>query len=109
MFDSGKTQSANVLSWKEVILECQKPSTGRAVWQLVNTLGPYVLVWAVIYWSLQISYWLTIPLVLLAGAFMVRIFLIFHDCRHGSFFKSRRANDILGFLTGILTFTPYYH
>jgi omega-6 fatty acid desaturase (delta-12 desaturase) len=109
MFDSGKTQSANVLSWKEVILECQKPSTGRAVWQLVNTLGPYVVIWGLIYWSLQISYWLTIPLVLLAGAFMVRIFIIFHDCGHGSFFKSRRANDVLGFLTGVLTFTPYYH
>ena len=45
---------------------------------------------------------------MLAGAFLVRIFIIFHDCGHGSFFKSRRANDVVGFVTGVLTFTPYY-
>ncbi len=48
-------------------------------------------------------------LAILAGGFLVRIFIIFHDCGHGSFFQSRRANDILGFVTGVLTFTPYYH
>ena len=54
------------------------------------------------------SYWLVVPLAILAGGFLVRVFIIFHDCGHGSFFKSRRANDILGFITGVLTFTPYY-
>ena len=49
------------------------------------------------------------PLAILAGAFLVRVFIIFHDCGHGSFFKSRKANDILGFITGVLTFTPYHH
>ena len=46
---------------------------------------------------------------LLAGALLVRVFIIFHDCGHGSFFKSRMANDAVGFIAGILTFTPYYH
>ncbi len=103
------SESGPTPSWKEVVLQWQKPSTGRAVWQIVNTLGPYTLLWCLIYWSLQHSYWLTVPLVLLQGAFMVRIFIIFHDCGHGSFFKSRGANDFWGFLTGMLTFTPYYH
>ena len=46
---------------------------------------------------------------MLAGAFAVRIFIIFHDCGHGSYFRSRWANDLTGFLAGLLTFTPYYH
>jgi omega-6 fatty acid desaturase (delta-12 desaturase) len=56
-----------------------------------------------------ISWWLVVPLAILAGAFLVRVFIIFHDCGHGSFFKSTWANNLVGFLTGILTFTPYYH
>jgi len=50
-----------------------------------------------------------VPLAILAGAFMVRVFIIHHDCGHGSFFKSPRANHILGAITGLLTFTPYLH
>lgn len=101
--------AANMADWKKIVLECQKPSTPRAVWQLVNTLVPYALIWCLIYWSLSVSYWLTVPLIFLAGAFLVRIFIIFHDCGHGSFVKSKLANDILGFFTGMLTVTPYYH
>ncbi|MBA4148893.1 MAG: fatty acid desaturase [Verrucomicrobia bacterium] len=52
--------------------------------------------------------WLVLPLAALAGAFLVRAFIIFHDCGHGSFFKSHRANEIVGFITGLLTFTPFY-
>jgi omega-6 fatty acid desaturase (delta-12 desaturase) len=59
--------------------------------------------------SLRVSWWLTLPLALLAAGFLVRVFIIFHDCGHGSFFPSRKANDILGFITGVLTFAPYYH
>jgi len=76
---------------------------------MVNTLGPYAMLWYLIYCSLAVSWWLTVPLAFLAGGFMVRAFIIFHDCGHGSFFKSRRANNILGFITGVLTFTPYYY
>ena len=61
------------------------------------------------YFCKAISWWLVVPLAILTGAFMVRMFIIHHDCGHGSFFKSRRANNILGFITGVLTFTPYFH
>ncbi len=61
------------------------------------------------YFSLSISYWLTLALAIPAAGFMIRIFIIFHDCGHGSFFASRRANSIVGFITGLLTFAPYYH
>ncbi|MEQ8766820.1 MAG: fatty acid desaturase [Planctomycetota bacterium] len=103
---SGKAGAA---SWKEVVRRHEKPNAWRASWQLVNTLGSYVVLWAVMYWSVGVSWFLTLPLAALAGLFLVRTFIIFHDCGHRSFFASRRANDIWGFVTGLLTFTPYYH
>jgi acyl-lipid omega-6 desaturase (Delta-12 desaturase) len=96
-------------AWKEIVLEYQKPSTRRALWQMVNTFGPYALLWYLMYRSLEISWWLTVPLAVLAGAFLVRVFIIFHDCGHGSYFKSSTANKAVGFIAGMLTFTPFYH
>ena len=105
-----KTKPAvSVAEWKAIVAEFQRPSRGRASWQLVNTLGGYALLWALMYWSLTVSAWLTAGLAILAGGFLVRIFIIFHDCGHGSFLKSRVANDVAGFVCGMLTFTPYHH
>jgi omega-6 fatty acid desaturase (delta-12 desaturase) len=87
----------------------QKPAIGRSLWQSVNTLIPYAALWFLMYLSLAVSFWLVLPLAVLAGGFLVRVFIIHHDCGHGSFFKLRRANDIMGFITGVLTLTPYYH
>ena len=103
------SRTEDTATWKEIVAKYQQPSTGRALWQIANTLVPYALVWYLMYRSLAVSWWLTVPLAVLAGAFLVRIFIIFHDCGHGSFFKSRQANDIVGFIAGVLTFTPYYH
>src|SRR6267154_3000127 len=99
----------DIAAWKEIVAKYQKSSTTRALWQIINTLVPYGFLWYLMYRSASISLWLTLPLAALAGAFLVRVFIIFHDCGHGSFFKSRAANDTVGFLAGILTFTPYYH
>ncbi len=101
--------NADTAPWKEIVLQCQKPSLWRALWQIGSTLGPISLLWYLMYRSLDVSFWITLPLAILAGALLVRVFIIFHDCGHGSFFKSKTANDVVGFLTGILTFTPYYH
>ena len=95
--------------WKSIVAPYQRPSTLRALWQLVNSFVPYMLLWYLMYLSRDGSLWLNIPLSIIAAAFLVRIFIIFHDCGHGSFLPSRRANDIVGFVTGVLTFTPYYH
>jgi acyl-lipid omega-6 desaturase (Delta-12 desaturase) len=95
-------------NWKKVVARFQQPSTPRALWQLVNTVIPYAGIWYLMYLTHEISWWITAPLAVLAAGFLVRIFIIFHDCGHGSYFKSRRANDITGFITGLLTFTPYY-
>jgi omega-6 fatty acid desaturase (delta-12 desaturase) len=101
--------TAEVAEWKAIVAKYQKSSTWRALWQIVDTLVPYAGLWYLMYLCLAISWWLVVPLAMLAGAFLVRIFIIFHDCGHGSFFKSKIANDTVGFITGILTFTPYYH
>jgi omega-6 fatty acid desaturase (delta-12 desaturase) len=87
----------------------QQPSTARACWQLANTLVPYFALWYLIYRVSQIAVWLTLPLSAVAAAFLIRIFIIFHDCGHGSYFRSRRLNTCVGFLTGILTFCPFAH
>ncbi|MDB6109165.1 MAG: hypothetical protein JWR69_915 [Pedosphaera sp.] len=108
MSDSGQSKS-DVAVWKAIVAKYQQPSLPRALWQIVNTLVPYGLLWYLMYLSLAVSWWLVVPLAILAGAFVVRIFIIFHDCGHGSYFKSRRANDIVGFIAGVLTLTPYYH
>ena len=96
-------------AWKEIVLKYQKPSLWRALWQIIDTVIPYGVVWYLMYLSLAVSWWLVAPLAVLAGALLVRVFIIFHDCGHGSFFKSRAANDLAGFIAGVLTFTPYYH
>ena len=96
-------------TWQQVIESYQHPSIARSLWQVINTLVPYFGLWFLMVLSLKVSYWLTLLLAIPAAGFMMRTFIMFHDCGHGSFFKSRRANDILGIITGILTFTPYYH
>jgi omega-6 fatty acid desaturase (delta-12 desaturase) len=78
------------------------------VWQIINTLVPFFLLWYFAYLSLSISYWITIVIAIIAGGFLIRIFIIFHDCCHKSFFKNRMANEIVGTLTGILTCCSYF-
>ena len=84
-----------------------QPHLGKSVWQIVNTLVPFVLSWYAAYESLAISFWLSLPFSILAAALTVRTFIIFHDCCHRSFFKNRLANQIVGYITGVLTLTPY--
>lgn len=102
-------RKARVAEWKPIVAKFQKPSALRAAWQLSNSVALYVLLWFLMYWSLKISHLLTLSLTILSGAVVVRVFIIMHDCGHGSFLKSKLANDIVGFVAGIVVFTPYYH
>ena len=81
----------------------------KSSWQLLNTLGPYGVLWALMILTLRwgYPYWITLALAVVAAGILVRVFILFHDCCHGSFFTSRRANTILGYVTGVLTFTPF--
>ncbi|MGB3967126.1 MAG: fatty acid desaturase [Planctomycetota bacterium] len=95
--------------WRAALAPFLIPHAGRATWQLCNTVGAYLLVWGALWYCVDVSFWLTAPLVLLAGALLVRVFIIFHDCGHGSLFASRRANTFWGQVTGLLTWTPFHH
>jgi acyl-lipid omega-6 desaturase (Delta-12 desaturase) len=96
-------------SLKQTVARLQKPVLRKSLWQILNTVVPYVATFAVMFWTLNISYWLTLALSVVAAGFMIRTFIIFHDCAHGSFFRSPAANRLVGIITGILTFTPYQH
>jgi len=95
-------------AWKAAVARYQKPVLRSSVWQILSTLVPYTALWVLMDWSVHVSIWLTLPLMVLAAGFLVKIFIIFHDCGHGSYFKSRKANDTWGIITGVLSFTPYY-
>jgi len=91
-----------------MIAKYQRSDLGKSIWQMVNSFVPFFLLLAAMYFSLDYSYWLTLALAIPAAGFQVRTFIIFHDCTHGSFFHSQRANDIVGIISGLLTFTPYH-
>lgn len=92
---------------KKNVAAFEQTSTKSSIWQLINTLGPLLLLWYAAYLSLSVSYWLTLPITIVAAGFVIRTFIIFHDCGHQSFFKSKRANDIVGTITGVITLCPY--
>lgn len=96
-------------SWRRMVERYQQPSTRKAVVQLLNTLVPLAVNFGLMYWALGVSYWLVLLLSVPAAGLLVRAFIVMHDCGHGSFFKSRRWNDIVGFITGVITLTPYIH
>lgn len=95
--------------WKQIVRKYQVPSKWKSTWQLTNTLVPYAGLWVAMYFAMGVSWWLVIPLAILAAGFHIRTFIIFHDCTHGSFFKSKRANEIVGFITGVITLTSFHH
>ena len=94
-------------SWRQAIASLERPVLRASLWQILNTAVPYFVLWGLMIWTLSISYWLTLGIAVIAAAFLARMFMIFHDCTHGSFLGSRRANDWIGFVAGVLTFTPY--
>ncbi|MGE0555369.1 MAG: fatty acid desaturase [Gemmatimonadales bacterium] len=93
--------------WRAVVARYQRPSDLRAVAQLATTLIPLGATFWLMHRWLDWSYLMVLALALLAAGLLVRTFVIMHDCGHGSFFRSRRANEIVGWVTGVLTLTPF--
>lgn len=94
---------------KDHVRRFQTASPWRARWQVLNSFVPYALLWVAMVYALAVSYWLMLPLAILAAGFLARIFIIFHDCGHASFFRSKRANNAMGVVAGFLNLTPYRH
>ena len=95
--------------WLRALSRYEQPNLRKAVWQLLNTFVPYFALWALMIGMVRqgYPYWMTFTLAVVTAAFFIRVFIVFHDCCHGSFFASRRANRILGYIAGVLTFTPF--
>ena len=93
--------------WRDTLAPFAVPCPRRALFSAATSLVPYLAVTVAIYLTLGISVALTIGLTLLAAGFLVRVFIVFHDCTHGSLFPSRRANTILGTVLGLLVLSPF--
>lgn len=93
--------------WVALVKKYQTPDTKKAVWQMINTGVPYIILWVLMIYAVKISFWAMLPLVIIAAGLQVRLFIFQHDCGHNSFFPSISANNIVGGLLGIITLTPY--
>jgi acyl-lipid omega-6 desaturase (Delta-12 desaturase) len=85
----------------------REPNSARSVFELLITVVPFVLLWALIWVALDAGYWIGLALAVPAAGFLIRLFMIQHDCGHGSFFRHRSMNDWTGRVIGVLTLTPY--
>lgn len=97
------------VEWMGIIKKYQTPDKWKSTWQIVNTMTPFLAIWVLMYYSLEISYWLTLGLGVINAGLMVRLFIIQHDCGHNSFFPSLKLNNIVGNILSVFTLTPYYH
>lgn len=93
--------------WNRTLVPYKKADTRIALGQLVSTAVPFVALWYLMYRSLELSYALTLLLAIPTSFLSIRLFIFQHDCGHGSFFPSRRANSALGAVLGVITFIPY--
>ena len=93
--------------WINKLKSYRAPSLSRSSFELAVTIIPFIALWAAAVWVSAFSFWLALPICILGGGFLVRMFLIQHDCSHSAFFKSRRANMWTGRLIGIFTLTPF--
>ena len=92
---------------RKFVAPFEKADVKASVRQLVNTIPPFILFWFLAYQALAVSILLTIALSAVAAGFVIRTFIIFHDCTHGSFFKNKKANAVVGTVTGIMTLFAY--
>jgi omega-6 fatty acid desaturase (delta-12 desaturase) len=95
--------------WMKIIARYRDPNPTRSLFEVGITFVPFVLLWLVIWLSIHFDQWIGLILVVPAAAFLVRLFMIQHDCSHGSFFRNRGFNDWLGRAISVLTLTPYDH
>ncbi len=94
-------------AWSDILAAYREPSNLRSIIEIVITVLPLVLLWLLMWASLDVGYWLCLLLSVPAAGFLVRLFMIQHDCGHGAFFRQRAVNDWVGRVVSVLTLTPY--
>jgi acyl-lipid omega-6 desaturase (Delta-12 desaturase) len=108
MIKNSISKKDSQLSWMQIISQYNFPDIAKSWLQIINSVVPYAAMWVLMVFALKVSYFLTLFISIFAAGFMIRIFIIFHDCGHGSFFKSKKLNTIVGIITGLIVFTPYH-
>ncbi|MGB7242296.1 MAG: fatty acid desaturase [Sulfitobacter sp.] len=102
-----QTNARAARDWVRILSDYREPNSWRSWFEVAVTVGPFVLLWALAWWSLSISYVLTFAISVVNAAFILRLFAIQHDCGHGAFFKNRTSSDWVGRVLGVVTLTPY--
>ena len=87
--------------WNELLAPYYGPDRRRSIVQLTITASAFISLWLAAFWSLRVGYWLTLLLALPTAGFLMRLFMIQHDCGHGSFFKSQKVANAVGFVIGV--------
>jgi omega-6 fatty acid desaturase (delta-12 desaturase) len=93
--------------WRETLAPYARPHLGRSALDLLTSVVPYLALSLLMYMSLKVSYLLTLAIAIPASGFLVRTFILFHDCSHGSFLSSKRANIWLGMVLGLFVYSPF--
>lgn len=106
-FTRAQPVTRDARDWVKILAAYREPNEWRSAFELAISFGPFVALWALAWWSMSISYWLTFGLSVLASGFLLRMFTIQHDCGHGSLFKNRVVSDWVGRVLGVFTLTPY--
>jgi omega-6 fatty acid desaturase (delta-12 desaturase) len=100
--------AADATAWARILNRYRDPSIGRGILEIVVTVLPLVLLWIAMWLALTyLGFWASFLLAIPAAGFLVRLFMIQHDCGHGSFFRAKLANDWVGRVLGVVTMTPY--
>ena len=94
-------------SWRAELAPYAEPRLARSLLDLATSVVPYLLLLAAMTFALRVSVLLTLVLAVPAAGFLIRAFIVFHDCTHGSFLRSRRANQLVGVATGLLVWMPF--
>ena len=97
-------------AWFKILAPYRDPATGRSIFEIVVTVAPLLAIWAVA-WALHAHglWWAALLLTIPASGFLIRLFMIQHDCGHGAFFRQRQANEWVGRIAGVFTLTPYHY
>lgn len=93
--------------WKEIVAKYQAPNNTKATIQMLNTFLPYIGLWVLMYFSVRWSIWITFALAIVNAFFLVRIFIIQHDCGHQSFLKNQKINNVIGFICSFFSTIPF--
>jgi acyl-lipid omega-6 desaturase (Delta-12 desaturase) len=94
-------------TWAQILGPYRAPKISRSIFELLVTALPFAILWALMWAALGVGYWLCLLLAVPTACFLLRLFMIQHDCGHGACFERRSTNDWVGRIIGVVTLTPY--